>query len=331
MYTHLMIIGLIVIAAATIVAKTMIPMLKGENGHKVFDQAPESHKKKSGTPSFGGFVFLIAFLVGLLVAFVILKINTTVILTILTSTLGFGAIGFIDDYIKFKKKHNDGFSFIAKFCAQVIISLIVVLLLNVNNLIDTNVQILFWKINLNIIVYFLFLVFYFSGAANATNFTDGLDGLLTSNALITTLTFMYFSFISHNMSLFSIDAIFAFSLVGFLIFNKYPAQIFMGDTGSMAIGGFLAMNAILLKIELLFVVFGFVYIFETLSVAIQMMYFKYTKKKFGEGRRIFPMTPIHHSFEKALNWKENKIVFTFCITTFVLSIIAVLLYTVGVR
>lgn len=318
----------------TISGRIMIPALKGEKGHKVFDLAPESHKKKSGTPSFGGIIFLLPIiLLGFWLPMFVQSKNEsmTQIILILIATIGFGIVGFVDDFIKFKKKHNDGFSFIAKFIAQVLISFIIIYVLKVNGLLNTTVQIVYWKINIGFILYFMFLVIYFAGFANATNFTDGLDGLLASNALITTLTFLVFALLQHKTGLAMFDLIFATSLIGFLYFNWNPAKIFMGDTGSLSIGGFLAANAIILKIELLFVVFGLIYIIETLSVSIQMLYFKYTKKKTGTGVRIFPMTPIHHSFEKALNWKETRIVTTFVSASLFLSIIAIILYLVGVR
>lgn len=324
----------ITLVTAVISASIMIPRLKGEKGHKVFDLAPKSHQKKSGTPSFGGFIFLIAFIVGIIVTIFNIKtvnFHPSVIATTIVATLGFAAIGFVDDFIKFKKRHNDGFSFIAKFAVQIIISLIIVFILNYYHVINTEVSVFFFKIKLNIIVYFAFLVLFFTSVANATNFTDGLDGLLTTNAIITTLTLMYFAYTQSKFDLLYIDSVFVVALIGFLIFNIYPAKIFMGDTGSMAIGGFIAINAILLKVEFLFIIYGFVYLFETLSVAMQMTYFKYTKKKTGVGKRIFPMTPIHHSFEKALDWKENKIVATFATTTLLLSVIAIVLYNIGVK
>lgn len=332
-YTNLSMSVFITMVSAIIIAKFMIPMLKGEKGHKVFELAPKSHQKKSGTPSFGGFIFIGSFLIGLLTSILNnhIKFEPHIVFTILVSFIGFALIGFIDDFIKYKKKHNDGFSFGAKFIAQIIISLIVVYILNSYNYLQTDVNILIFKINLNIIIYFIFLVLFFTSVANATNFTDGLDGLLGFNTLITILTFMYFAWSQKQMNLFGIDLIFLVSIIGFLIFNKFPAKIFMGDTGSMAIGGFIAINAVLLKVEFLLIIFGFVYLFETLSVAMQMTYFKYTKKRTGVGKRIFPMTPIHHSFEKALNWKENKIVLFFVIVTIILSLISIVLYNIGVR
>lgn len=333
-YSNMMICVFITLVVAIISASVMIPKLKGEKGHKVFDLAPKSHQKKSGTPSFGGFIFLISFLIGTGVAVLntkFFKFQPSTLATVFVATFGFAAIGFVDDFIKFKKRHNDGFSFIAKFIVQILISFLIVFILNYYNVINTEVSLFIFKIKLNIIIYFIFLVLFFTSVANATNFTDGLDGLLTTNAIITTATLMYFAWTQHKLDLMYLDGIFLVSLIGFLIFNKYPAKIFMGDTGSMAIGGFIAINAIILKVEFLFIIYGFVYLFETLSVAMQMTYFKYTKKKTGVGKRIFPMTPIHHSFEKALNWKENTIVATFAATTLVLSLISILLYNLGVK
>lgn len=240
--------------------------------------------------------------------------------------LGFGAIGFVDDYIKVVKKRNLGLTAIQKFLLQLAFSAAYVVIMYCMQLLKTEVIIPFTDITINLPLwlYIPFVMFVVVGTVNAVNLTDGLDGLASSITVVVALFFAlyaFFNFAQTGLSIFAMAIV--GGLLGFLIFNKYPAKVFMGDTGSLFLGGAIALMAADLNMHLYLIIAGFVYFAETLSVIMQTTYFKITKRKYGEGRRIFKMTPIHHHFEMS-GWKETKIVGVFTLVTLILCVIAYL-------
>ncbi len=274
--------------------------------------------KKQGTPTIGGLIFIIATTIVTILysAFYVKSFNNSAIVLLLIF-LAFGFVGFLDDYLKIKRKKNLGLKAYQKMVLLMMITLFIYFFTN-----DTTGAILRVPIlNINIELSYLYLPFlfvYFTGVTNAVNLTDGLDGLATTVTIIVLIFLFLVSFISGN-----VDAgIFAFILVGalmaFLFFNINPAKVFMGDTGSLALGGAIAGIAFVLGIELVLIVAGIIYVIETLSVIIQVVVFKLTKK------RVFKMAPIHHHFEH-LGWSENKIVYVFGAITLFACIISFLM------
>ncbi len=274
--------------------------------------------KKQGTPTIGGLIFIIATTIVTILysAFYVKSFNNSAIVLLLIF-LAFGFVGFLDDYLKIKRKKNLGLKAYQKMLLLMMITLFIYFFTN-----DTTGAILRVPIlNINIELSYLYLPFlfvYFTGVTNAVNLTDGLDGLATTVTIIVLIFLFLVSFISGN-----VDAgIFAFILVGalmaFLFFNINPAKVFMGDTGSLALGGAIAGIAFVLGIELVLIVAGIIYVIETLSVIIQVVVFKLTKK------RVFKMAPIHHHFEH-LGWSENKIVYVFGAITLFACIISFLM------
>ncbi len=292
-------------------------------------EGPE-HSKKLGTPTMGGVSFIGLYIVVLLIYFILLLSKGSFsmdILVILITTIGYFIIGFKDDYDKVSYKENDkGLSPKVKLFLQSLVGFIVVLLLTNFNYVDQTVvdTLVFGKIDFGVF-YYLFVILILVATTNATNLTDGLDGLLTSNAIISFISLLIISVHQGNLNLAISDAFLITILFSFYLYNKNPAKIFMGDVGSLAIGAIIAINAIILKIEILFIFFVLIYLLETISVILQVSYFKYTKKKTGKAKRLFLMAPIHHHFEKK-GFNEKKIVFMFCLINIVSSIIGLLIY-----
>ncbi|MGK7378490.1 phospho-N-acetylmuramoyl-pentapeptide-transferase [Planococcus sp. 1R117A] len=296
-----------------------IPLLRRMKfGQSIREEGPESHMKKTGTPTMGGLVYLIAIIATVLLVALFTEGITAEIMILLLVLFGFGLIGFLDDFIKVVLKRNLGLTSLQKLIAQIVIAVISFLLLNSIEF-DTAVTIPFTTFSIELsIVYVLFLIFWLVGFSNAVNLTDGLDGLVAGTASI---AFAAFGVLAINQEETGI-ALFTFSvagaLIGFLVFNKYPAKVFMGDTGSLALGGALAMVSILLKQELLLLLIGLVFVIETLSVILQVGSFKLRKK------RIFKMSPIHHHFELS-GWSEWKVVTVFWTVGLIAAAIAVAL------
>lgn len=280
-------------------------------GQHIREEGPKSHQKKAGTPTIGGVIFLIS---SLIVSFVFLKKDSEFFF-LLTITFGFGLVGFLDDFLKVVLKRNLGLTAKQKLFFQLIIAIVSYFILYFSNL-DTHIYIPFLNKDFNLgWFYFVFYIFLLLGTTNATNLTDGLDGLLTSNAIIVISFYCYiaYHFDHTNISLFAI--IFVGALTGFLLHNKYPAKVFMGDTGSLAIGGFLVGISIVTKTEILLALIGIVFVIETLSVILQVASFKLTKK------RIFKMSPLHHHFELS-GWGEIKIVSIFSLISFIVCLLS---------
>ena len=284
----------------------------------VKELAPESHAKKQGTPTTGG-VFIIAAIIMASVTALSLaqKMSTTALITIMTLVF-YTFAGFQDDYIKIKGKGNDGLTPRGKLFRQIAIALLPTLFLIITNPSATLFSIGNWAIDLKWL-YPFFAVFVITGASNAYNLTDGLDGLAAGCGVPAFIACAIISLSMGETELAIIAAAVAGSLLGFLKFNKPKAEVFMGDTGSLAIGGLLGTLAVLGKFEFLLIFLGGVFVVETLSVIIQVTSFKTT------GKRVFKMAPIHHHFE-LLGWNEKKVVTVFSSVSLVLSIVAVVLF-----
>ncbi len=292
----------------------LIPVLRRlKFGQTERDDGPESHLKKQGTPTMGGIAILAAFAIG---GIFFIKENPDGLVVLLV-TLGFGIIGFIDDYIKVVKKRSLGLTPIQKIVGQFVITGLFTFYI-IKSGIGTDILIPFTKgmtIDLGII-YIPFLFVAVIGTVNGVNLTDGLDGLASGVTLIVAVFFMMVAWAAGS-GILPIAGAAAGSLLAFLIFNAYPAKVFMGDTGSLALGGFVAATAFILKMPIFIIIVGFIYLIESLSVIIQVGYFKKT------GKRIFKMAPIHHHFELC-GWSETKVVTVFYIVTAMLCLIGLL-------
>lgn len=285
-------------------------------GQSIREEGPASHQKKAGTPTIGGMIFLIPTLIGSL-----LFLNfSKELLVLFLLTFGFGLIGFLDDFIKIKFTRNLGLTSKQKLLLQLILSAIVYGVLYGMGF-DTSLAIpatdMSFDLGWGYLVFFLFLAV---GTSNATNLTDGLDGLLSGLSVIAFSTFALIAFVLGHHDVFIFSLTLAGALLGFLFFNSNPAKVFMGDTGSLALGGALVAVAVLTKTELYLAIIGAVFVIETLTVIIQVASYKLRKK------RVFPMTPIHHSFEH-IGWAEQTIVSRFWFIGVLCSVIALLLFT----
>ena len=297
---------------ASILGPIIIPLLhKLKFGQNIRQEGPKSHLKKAGTPTIGGLIFIFATIITM---FVMVRNPTDEAMIALYSFVGFGFVGFLDDLLKIIKKKNEGLTSGQKMILLLIVSGF--LTWYAYKYIGTSINIPFLNGQINFGLFYIpFVMFYFAGVTNAVNLTDGLDGLATS---VTVLVTTFLGIISYNLGHISL-AIFCVALAGallaFLRFNAFPARVFMGDTGSLALGGAVAMVALILKMPLILVLIGIIYVIETLSVILQVASFKLT------GKRIFKMAPIHHHFEQ-LGWSETKIVSVFSIITVVFCFIA---------
>lgn len=300
----------------------LIPILKKKKAdQRLNEYLRESHSKKQGTPTMGGLIFIIPNLIFMILMLITKKITINYSLIIVLFTfLGYALIGFIDDYLIIKRNNNKGLSEKSKFLMQLIIAVIFFYLFMVSGN-----EPLLWIHTLNLRLnigwlYGFFILFVLVASSNAVNITDGLDGLSAGLSLIAFFTFGIISYNTGWLEGYESIALFCFCLVGnllgFLVFNVNPAKIFMGDTGSLALGATLGSIAIITRHELLLVLIGIVFVIETLSCIIQRVYYKFTKK------RIFPMTPIHHTFEKK-GFKENDIVKLFWIVGLIASLLAI--------
>jgi len=283
-------------------------------GQSIREEGPEAHYSKKGTPTMGGFIFL-----GSLLLIFIINMNFNFkFFLIIISTYGLGLVGFLDDYRIIKYKTNDGLSPKQKIIGQFLVSLAVTLLAYYN--LSSEILIPLWGITLDLgYFYILFNVFFILAVTNSVNLTDGLDGLSTTVTIIV-LTFFVIPgiLLGDHLVLIAISGMIG-SLLGFLFFNWNPAKVFMGDVGSLALGGFVAAISIIFKMQLFIPIIGFVYFMETLSVIIQVFYFKRT------GKRVFKMTPIHHHFELSGN-TEKEIVLKFSLITLIGGLIGMAMY-----
>lgn len=310
-------------AVSIIVSLIIIPILRMlKVGQIERTDGPQSHLKKQGTPTMGGVIIIATIIILTLVLFNIYRNSNFEMLKKLVPlvfvTLGFGVIGFIDDFKKLVLKNTDGLKPLYKMLGLLIVAVAYTLyLVNVLKIgTDTYIPIVKQYINLPIWVYIPFAIFVLLGTTNAVNLTDGIDGLATSVTAIIITALTVISIILGTTEVTLIGCILIGACLGFLLFNLHPAKVFMGDTGSLLLGGVISGMALYMKIPLILVILALVPVIETISVMIQVIYFKKT------GNRIFKMAPLHHHFELS-GWNENKVVSVFSIVTLVLSIIAI--------
>ena len=290
-------------------------------GQAIREEGPQSHMHKKGTPTMGGISFIIAIVISLIVAMFLDSSNIQYYILFIYTTISFSIIGYIDDMLIVVKKKNDGLAPRKKLMLQILFSVIFYILVTFIYKDVNYIHIPVIDYNLNIsYFYIIFLVFWQTGFSNAVNLTDGLDGLATSVTIITTSTFALLAYKENNFPVLVFCLTIVGALLGFLKFNRNPAKIFMGDTGSLALGGILAAISVILHKEIAFLFIGLVYILETLSVIIQVAYFKKT------GKRIFKMSPLHHHFELS-GYGEVKTVYIFVTIAVISSAIG---YIIGV-
>ena len=307
---------LISFAISVVLGPVIIPFLRRlKMGQTERTEGVQSHLKKAGTPTMGGVIFLIAtaitalFYVG----------DYPKIIPVLFLTLGFGIIGFLDDYLKVVLKRSDGLLPWQKFLLQVVLTAIFVFYIVKYTDISLTMRIPFWSGHFLNLGWLAVPVLFFAviGTVNGVNFTDGLDGLASSVTLIVAVFFTVVS-IGMKAGIEPITGAVVGGLMGFLLFNVYPAKVFMGDTGSLALGGFVAGTAYVMQMPLFILIVGLIYLIEVLSVIIQVTYFKAT-----HGKRIFKMAPIHHHFELC-GWSETRVVAVFSVITAVMCMVALL-------
>jgi len=293
-----------------------IPMLhRLKFGQNIREDGPKSHLKKAGTPTMGGIIFIVSAIITM--AIMIKKPGDEAMIA-LYAFISFGIIGAMDDGIKILKKNNLGLRAYQKMFLILIVSGIFGYYAANNPDIGTAIIIPFIHKSYDLGSLFIpFIVFYFASVTNAVNLTDGLDGLATS---VTLLVMTFFSLVAFGLGHYTLSifcAVIAGALLGFLRYNAFPAQVFMGDTGSLALGGAVAAVAMILKLPLIILLVGGIYVLEAISVVLQVGSFKLTRK------RIFKMAPIHHHFELS-GWHETKVVSIFCIVTVILALVAFL-------
>ena len=364
---------------SSIYGKRIINFLRRQQvGETIRDLGLEGQQQKSGTPTMGGIIIILATLIPV---FLLAKLENIYVIILIITTLWMGLIGFVDDYIKIFKKDKGGLKGKFKVLGLVGLGIIVGSMLYFNDgvtikeqlpaneqtITESGRKVLFGEAHKSTkttvpflknneldyskafsflgegyekygwIVFIFVVVFIVTGISNGANLTDGIDGLAAGTSAIMVITLAVFAWVSGNiifadyldvmyipnsgeMTVFILA--FAGALIGFLWYNTYPAQVFMGDTGSLTIGGIIAVIAIAIRKELLLPILAGVFVIENLSVILQVSWFKYTKKKFGEGRRIFKMSPIHHHYQKS-GFHESKIVVRFWIVGILMAVLAI--------
>jgi phospho-N-acetylmuramoyl-pentapeptide-transferase len=315
-YFHIIRTIIISFIISLLLGPLIIPILRRlKVGQSIREEGPQSHLSKSGTPTMGGIIIFTALLITVATS----GLMTRDVILLLASTLGFGLIGFLDDYIKIVKKRNLGLRAYQKLMAQILLAIILALYQSNTSEVGTKVIIPFLRnqyLDLGIL-YVPFIVFVVVGTVNSVNLTDGLDGLASGVSII---VLSFFSLVALNWGMDSIS-IFSSALtgacLGFLIHNAHPAKVFMGDTGSLALGGAIAGISILMNLPLVLPIVGGIFFVETLSVIIQVVSFKLT------GKRVFLMSPLHHHYEQK-GWRETKVVGVFWFITALLCIVGII-------
>ncbi len=307
-------------ALSCVLLRIIIPILRAHKlGQKILEIGPIWHQKtKEGTPTMGGVGFIIGMLGVLLIVTIVSAIRDTVSeLAPLALTLGLGVangmIGFFDDYCKLVKKQNEGLKWYQKITLQILAAVLYLLAMKLTNNISTSLSVPFTDITLELgLLYYVFALILIVGVVNSVNLTDGIDGLAASLTAIVSGFYALVAMSSENRSLELMSASTIGGALGFLVFNFYPAKVFMGDTGSLFFGGILVGSAFMIGEPLVIVIAGFVFIFEAISDILQVSVFKLS----GRKKRLFKMAPIHHHFEKC-GWSEIKIVAVFSFVTLV--------------
>lgn len=315
-------VAVAVFLSTVISLRFLIPKLRSmKMGQKILDIGPRWHKSKEGTPTMGGLAFAIPTVIVCAVAMIYISaqgMSTTVLPLLLTLLLAAGncVIGVIDDLTKFKKQQNEGLTAPQKFALQLAMAGAFIALLNLYGKLDTSLAIPFTDIVLELgWFYYVFALVFITGIINSVNLTDGIDGLASSVTLVVAAFLSVLAFWGFGIELSVLGAAMVGATSGFLVYNFYPARVFMGDTGSLFLGGLVAGAAFMIDSPLLIVLAGIIYITETVSDIIQVGVYKLTHK------RVFKMAPIHHHFEKC-GWSERKIVFVFSGVTLICSVIA---------
>lgn len=325
----------------------IIKLLRRWNiGEEIRSDGPQSHQGKAGTPTMGGLILLGSVMISILLW---ARLSNFYILLIFLSTIWMGVVGFIDDYLKVVKKYKKGLIARYKLIGQIILGLIIGSLIYFNPQfveqgLNSNTSLPFFKnLEFNIGIFYIpFVMLIITYTSNAVNLTDGLDGLATGLIAIAMLAFAAMSYITGNVNFSDYLniiylpgsgelTVYCLAIVGaamgFLWFNSHPAEIFLGDTGALALGSTLATVAVLVKKEILLILIGGVFMGEAMSVIIQTSYFKYTKKKTGTGKRVFRMAPLHHHFELK-GWHESKVVVRFWIVGILLALLTLTTFKV---
>lgn len=323
----ILVAAVVAFVTSAVIGKFLVPALRRwKAGQSIKEDGPTWHMSKQGTPTMGGLMFILATII------VVLVVNGPAILSgdwtsviVLVFALVFGAIGFLDDYAKIKKKENTGLTAGQKFLLQLAAAILFIVLLRKCGILSPNLYVPFFGVELHLpwVVYLIFAVLVITGTVNAVNITDGLDGLSSSVTLPVCAFFAAafgWAWVKWQQSGTAGMAVFAAALfgglVGFLLYNHYPAKVFMGDTGSLFLGGAVCGMAFALDLPLILILVGIIYIIETLSDIIQVTYFKAT-----HGKRIFRMAPLHHHLEMG-GWNEKKVVFVFASISLVFCILA---------
>ena len=323
----ILVAAVVAFVISAVIGKFLVPALRRwKAGQSIKEDGPTWHMSKQGTPTMGGLMFILATII------VVLVVNGPAILSgdwtsviVLVFALVFGAIGFLDDYAKIKTKENTGLTAGQKFLLQLAAAILFIVLLRKCGILSPNLYVPFFGVELHLpwVVYLIFAVLVITGTVNAVNITDGLDGLSSSVTLPVCAFFAAafgWAWVKWQQSGTAGMAVFAAALfgglVGFLVYNHYPAKVFMGDTGSLFLGGAVCGMAFALDLPLILILVGIIYIIETLSDIIQVTYFKAT-----HGKRIFRMAPLHHHLEMG-GWNEKKVVFVFASISLVFCILA---------
>ena len=315
--TRILITGVIACALSGILGRLLLPVLHAlKAGQSIREIGPTWHNNKAGTPMMGGLMFIFASIIVLLCNLPFMEDYS--VFYVLIVSLCFGFIGFLDDFTKIKYKRNLGLTSLQKAMLQMAISALFLYAMYKSGAMDTHLYIPFLNVSIELhpIVYIFFAMFVMVGCVNSVNLTDGVDGLSSSVTLPVLVFFTAASVALGKYELALLPASLVGGLIAYLFYNWHPAKVFMGDTGSLFLGGVVCAMAFALEMPLILILVGFVYICETLSVILQVGYFKLT-----HGKRLFKMSPIHHHFEMC-GWKEEKIVLTFAGVSAIMCVLA---------
>ena len=315
--TKILVTALAGAALSGLLGFLLLPVLRAlKAGQSIREVGPTWHNYKAGTPMMGGLMFIGALVLCLLLAIPVM--TEYAVFYVLAMALCFGGVGFVDDFCKMKKKQNEGLTSIQKLMLQLAVSALFLYVMYRTGSMDTNLTIPFTDvvIEMHPLLYIFFAMFVMVGCTNAVNLTDGVDGLSSSVTIPVMVFFTAAAVAKGQMDLALMPACLVGGLIAYLFYNWHPAKVFMGDTGSLFLGGAVCGLAFALNMPLILILVGFVYIGETLSVILQVGYFKLT-----HGKRLFKMSPIHHHFEMC-GWKEEKIVLTFAGVSAIMCLIA---------
>ncbi len=322
MYIYLIIAMIAALSATAILLRIFIPKLKSlKMGQPIYEIGPRWHKSKEGTPTMGGLFFIIPIMLVLIIASLVMPdmLDLPRLWITAISSMLFGLIGIIDDMAKLRKKENMGLTAPQKFFLQLVVASAFVGIMAYKGYINTVIYIPFFKVDIDFgFFYYIISVVLICGVVNSVNLTDGIDGLAASVTAVVAAFFLVMASVSDNVTVCLFSAAVFGGCIGFLIYNAYPAKIFMGDTGSLFLGGAVVGLAFLYASPLIILVVGIVYVIETASVILQVTYYR-----LSHGKRLFKMAPIHHHLEKC-GFSENKIVFIAICITLVFSVISAL-------